>query len=213
MENQEYLNQISAKSKPVTPTSGKSSFNLSNILHSKIFLVVSIGLAAFILLAIIGSVLGGGKKSDVKTDLVKLRYHVNNTSDLISDYQPLVKSSILRSYSASLQSSLSATNSDLTNYLTTKYNYKQSKDDKNLTTELNTEKDALNNELFEAKINGNLDRVYTHKMAFEISKFMNEETTIHNSTKDEALQAILNQSYSSLKTLYNSFNEFSETKQ
>lgn len=212
MENQEYLNQISAKSKPITPTNGKSSFDLSGILHSKIFLVISIGLVAFILLAIIGSVLGSGNKSDTKTDIIKLRYHINNTSELIGKYQPLVKSSILRSYSASFQSALSATNSDLTNYLTTKYEYKESKEDKNLATELNTDKDALNNDLFEAKINGNLDRVYTHKMAFEISKFMNEENAIYNSTKDESLQAILNQSYSSLETLYNNFNEFSETK-
>jgi hypothetical protein len=49
-------------------------------------------------------------------------------------------------------------------------------------------------------------------MLFEINKFMNEETTIYNSTKDEALQAVLNQSYSSLETLYNNFNDFSETK-
>lgn len=212
MENQDYLDQISAKSKPVIPSSGKSSFNLSGILHSKVFLVIAIGLSAFILLAIIGSLLSGGKKTDVKTNLIQLRHHITNTSELIDYYQPLVKSSILRSYSASLQSTFSSTNSDLTNYLTAKYQYKESKEDQDLFTELNTERDALDNELFEAKINGNLDRIYTHKMAFEISKFMNEESTIYDSTKDEELQAILDQSYSSLETLYNNFNDFSETK-
>ncbi|MBR2839854.1 hypothetical protein IKE82_00775 [Candidatus Saccharibacteria bacterium] len=211
MENQEYLNQIAESSKPVTSTSGKSGFSLSGILHSKFFLIGAIGIVALIFIAILGSALSGNKK-DIKTDIVALNYHIDNTSSLINTYQPNVKSSDLRSYSASLQSVLSNTSSDLSNYLTTKYNHKESKEDKNLATELATEKDALENELFEAKINGNLDRIYAHKMTYEISKFMSEELSIYNSTKDEALQAILNQSYSSLENLYDNFNDFSETK-
>lgn len=212
MENQEYLNQISQSSKPVAPKSGKSGFSISNILHSKFFLVGAIAIVALILILIIGAILSGNKK-DIKSDIIKLRLHVDNTSAVIKDYQPHVKSSILRSHSASLESILSSTSTDLSNYLTTKYNYKSSsKEDKNLTTEATTEKDALESELFTAKINGNLDRIYAHKMAYEISKFMAEESTIYNTTQDDALKAILNQSYSSLENLYSNFNDFSETK-
>ena len=213
MENQEYLNQISESSKPVTTKGGKSGFNLSSLLHSKFFLIGAIAIVALILIMIIGAALGGNKK-DLKTDIIKLQLHVDGTSELVEEYQPYVKSSALRSHSASLSNILSKTSIDLGDYLTTKYNYKKSssKEDKNLATEAATEKDALNNELFTAKINGNLDRIYAHKMAYEISKFMNEESSIYNATNDGTLQALLSQSYSSLENLYSNFNDFSETK-
>ena len=213
MENQEYLNQIAAKSAPVKPSSGKSSkFDIKAILHSKIFLFSAIAVVAFILLAIIGSALGGNKK-DLKSEIIKFRLHVNGTSELIEEYQPKVRSSNLRSYSASLQTLLSKVNSDVSGYLTNKYGYKENKDDKKLRPETDKQKEALNQELFEAKINGNLDRVYAHKMAYEITKFINEEVALQKATKDDTLIAILDQSKTSLETLYDSFNDFSESKQ
>ena len=214
MENQEYLDQISAKSKPIDLNNKQSGFNLGGILHSKIFLVVTIGLGIFILLAIIGSLLGGNKKS-LRTDLLKFQLHIDNTSNIINEYQPKVKSSILRSHSASLNNIISDTSINIANYINTKYGGTKNdpKEDANLVEQATTEKDAILNELFEAKINGNLDRAYAHRMTFEISSLMSEENSLlKDKSADEPLQAILNQSYSSLETLYNSFNEFSETK-
>ena len=72
------------------------------------------------------------------------------------------------------------------------------------------EKDALHNELFEAKINGIIDRVYAHKMAYEIKTIQNEESRIMKTNKNEDLTGILKESYDSLENLYNSFNDFSE---
>ena len=73
-----------------------------------------------------------------------------------------------------------------------------------------TAKDGLEAELFEAKINGILDRIYTHKMAYEISLITNREAQIMKSINNETLNEILTTSYDSLETLYDKFNDFSE---
>ena len=209
MENQQYLDQISAASSttPVQPKNG-----LSGILHSKIFLVLMAGLVAFILLAIIGSLLSGNKPNS-QTNILKLKLHADSTMDVINSYQSNIKSSNLRSSSASFNSILADTSSKLGTYLTEKYGDKTTESTKNLAEEATTTADATKAELFEAKINGNLDRVYAHKMAYEISVFLSEEEKLYNTTNDTDLQSILNSSYTSLENLYSNFNDFSETKQ
>ena len=203
MESQEYLNQISAK---VAPT--KSSNGISGILSSKITWLIVGALGLFILLAVVGAVLSAGK-GNAKEDASRLQLHLESTSEVISEYQPKVKSSGLRSISASLSTVISNTDGKLLNYLTEKYDYKKNAD-KDLAAEVKTEQDALMNDLFEAKITGNLDRIYAHKMAYEISKFMSEETNLYKETRDDVLKEILNESIGSLETLYDSFNNFSE---
>lgn len=205
MDGQDYLNQISADIRPVQPS------KLHNILTSKFFLVGVIFVAALIIILIIGSVLSANK-SNTKNLSFALNLHLDNTKSVINTYQKELKSSNLRSYSASLVSILSKTHSDLTEYLTAKYDYNPGKIDSKIVDQATLEKDGLESELFEAKINGNLDRVYAHKMAYEISILSAEETKIHNTSKDENLKSILNVSYDSLSKLYDNFNNYSETQ-
>lgn len=213
MDSQEYLNQISAQSTALKSGGSikKQNTGLTGFLKSKYFLLGAIAVGAFVLLAIVGAILGSNKH-DIKSDIERLKLHLDATSEVINEYQPNVKSSILRSHSASLNSVLANTSSQLNNYMVEKYQKKDSKPNKNLTEEAKTNQDALETELFEAKINGKLDRIYAHKMAYEIVLLNTEETNIYNSTKDKALQDILSESYDSLEKLYNDFNDFSETK-
>lgn len=202
MDRQEYLNQISAVNRPANkPKSG--------IFASKFFWVGAIGLAVLVLIIIIGAVLGGGKTSN-KDKLFALILHIDNTSSVIDEYQSNVKSSDLRSYSASLNSVLSNTSNGLTSYAEEKYNFKAKEVDKKITEEETTAKDGLMDELFEAKINGILDRIYTHKMAYEISLITSREAQLLKSSSNDALTEILTTSYNSLNNLYNKFNDFSE---
>ncbi|MBR0467988.1 hypothetical protein IJJ53_03780 [Candidatus Saccharibacteria bacterium] len=203
MDRQEYLNQISATNQPTkSPKSG--------IFASKFFWVGVIGVAAFILIMIIGSALGGGGTS-AKDKLYALILHINNTSELIGEYQPNVKSSELRSHSASLSSILANTNKGLNDYATSKYNFKEKDIPKKITEEETTAKDELQSELFEAKINGILDRVYAHKMAYEISLITTRESQLLKSANNDDLKEALTASYNSLNNLYSKFNDFSET--
>ena len=205
MDNQAYLNQISASNRPAKKS------KLAGILSSKFFLVGVIFLVVLILIMVVGSALTGGKTSS-KDTIFSLILHTNNTSEVIEEYQPKVKSSDLRSYSASLNSVLSDINNKLTDFAVAKYNFKEKEVKKDITEKESAAKDALESDLFEAKINGILDRVYAHKMAYEISSIMTSEAQIIKSIKDEDMTDSLNKSYSSLQTLYDKFNDFSETK-
>ena len=204
MDRQEYLNQISMKSRPAKNSK-------SGIFASKFFWVGVIGAAIFILILIIGGILSGARGNN-KDRLLALVLHIDNTSEAIGEYQPNVKSSDLRSYSASLNGVLSNTSRELTNYIAEKYNMKPKDANENIAEEETLAKDDLVNELFEAKINGNLDRIYAHKMAYEISLITSREIQLYKSTNNESLKEILDTSYNSLSNIYDKFNDFSETK-
>ena len=96
--------------------------------------------------------------------------------------------------------------------MTEKYSFKDSDIDKKIVEQATSEKDGLEAELFEAKINGILDRIFAHKMAYEISLFLAEEDQLASNAGDETLTGLLVTSSESLENLYNKFNEFSETK-
>ena len=206
MDGQEYLDQLSASVRPV-----KSSDNKSSFLSSKIFLISAAGVIVFILLALVGAMLSGNKSSE-KDLCVSLMLHIENTSTVVQTYQPSVKSSDLRSISASLSSVLSDTDSKLTNYLAEKYGIESGKVDEALVAQKDAERSALESDLFDAKINGLLDRIYTHKMSYETALLMSEEAKIINKTSDEMLKDFLTTSYNSLENLSAKFGDFSETK-
>ncbi|MBR3322164.1 hypothetical protein IKG05_00780 [Candidatus Saccharibacteria bacterium] len=204
MDGQQYLNQISESNRPAPKAKG-----INGLLSSKFFLVGAIGIALLIVIIIFGSILSSGK-GDEKSLSYSLLLHLNNTTAIVQDYQPYIKSSNLRSYSASLQGILSNTSSQLTAYLEEKYNFNIKDISDSLEEEATLAKDDLESDLFEAKINGVLDRTYAYKIAYEIALITTEETSLIKSTKDESLQNILSSSYESLTTLYDQFDNFSE---
>ena len=205
MDGQEYLNQISATNRP------EKSSKFSKILTSKYFLIGAIAVVALILIMVVGAALSSGKSNE-KEDGYALLLHLNNTGELVNTYQSDVKSSELRASSASLGGVLSETSKQLDEYLTAKYNVKEKDIKKDIVDEANLQKDGLNSELFEAKINGILDRVFAHKMAYEIALISTEESKLIKTTKNDNLRDLLTTSYDSLDNLYNKFNDFSETK-
>lgn len=208
MDGQQYLNQISAENRPAKKSSSK-------LFSSKFFWVGTIGVVAFIFIMIIGSLLGGNKGGE-KNNGVRLALHAKNTAEIAKTYQPDIKSSKLRGYSSSLYGLLTELDKNVSEYLEEKYALKsgnlEKNVDKKIAEEATTMKDGLESELFEAKINGILDRTFAHKMAYEISLFMSEENSLMKSSKNETLKATITKSYDSLENLYNNFNDFSETK-
>ena len=176
-------------------------------MNSKVAKIAIGGIAAFMLIAIIGGIMSSGRSS-IQSRAVSLKYHTHNTLGVISTYQPSIKSSTLRSNSASLYSVLSNTTIELTNYLVDNYKYKDNdKSYKTLANNASLNSDALSQSLFQAKINGVLDEIYMSKMAYEISSIMSEEATVYNSTSNQELESILSTSYSSLDTLLPLFSD------
>lgn len=203
MDGQEYLNQISASNRPLKSAKG-------GFWRSKYFMWGMGALAALIFIIIIGAILGSVKGGE-KDLSYSLLLHIDNTSQTIQEYQSKIKSSELRSSSASLYGVLTNTSKALTEYLEAKYNYKEGDVGDRLVEQATLEKDGLVADLFEAKINGILDRIYAHKMAYEISLFTSEEARLINTTGDSTLKELLTTSHSSLENLYEKFNGFSES--
>ena len=200
MDGQDYLNQISATVRPAKKS--KMSF-----MNSTIFKVIAGAVVACILIAIVGGIINGGK-AGAKDQAIALKLNIDSTLSVISKYQPSVKSSDLRSSSASLYSVLSNTSRELTSFITEKYEYNAKNDDKKFADDVDLERDGLESALFEAKINGVLDQVYANKMAYVVSLISARETGLYNATSNEDLQSLLTTSYNSLKNLYDKFNDF-----
>ena len=203
MDNQAYLNQISAAARPNKKTNA--------FLSSTIFKIIIGGIAALFLILIFGAIINNGKTNN-ETKCISLYFHLDNLTTTIDKYQPSIKSSTLRGSSASLKSLLSGINSNLNNYLVTNYEFKEKNADKKIIASETALSEELNNELFEAKINGLLDRVYARKMAYEISIIQTRESEIYKSVKDDTFKQALDNSYNSLGNLHESFDSFSETK-
>ena len=176
------------------------------------FLKLAIGgVVGIILIAMIGGIIGGGK-TGVKEQAISLKLYTDVTLSMISNYQPKVKSSALRSSSASLYSVLSSTNNELESYITEKYSYKSGSESKKAKKEYEAHQTELSSTLFDAKITGRLDRIYAREMTYEISVIMNSEAKIINSSSDQTLKDLLTTSYESLDVLYSNFNDFSDIK-
>ena len=180
-----------------------------DFLKNKFVLVGIILVAGMALLAIVGAVLGGGK-GGIKEQSFALQLRLDSTTETISNYQSLIKSSLLRSDSTSLSGILSNTNRDLSNYISEKY--KSAKPEKKAQDAEEEHKTALDAELFEARINGILDRIYAHKMSYEITLIMSMESKLYDATSDDTLKEILNTSYSSLEVIHEKFENYTEAK-
>lgn len=201
MDNQAYLNQIAASNRP------EKTPKFSGVLKNNIFKIGAIAVGLFILIFIIGQILSG-IKGDPKQDFFDFKARLDNTSKTIKSYQGLVKSSRLRSYSASLATILSTTTKATEDYSTRTY-----QKTKIAGTEAVTKAaEELENDLHDAKINGFLDRVYARKLAYEISVIMAEESKLIKSIKDEEYKKALQSSYDSLSVIKDSFASFSEAK-
>ena len=201
MDNQAYLNQISASNRP------EKTSKLSGLLKNNIFKISIITVGLFILIFIIGQILSG-LKGDTKQDFFDFKVRLDNTSKTIKSYQGLVKSSRLRSYSASLATIISSTTKATDDYASKAY----PKVKITGTEAVTKATEELENDLHDAKINGFLDRVYARKLAYEISVIMAEESKLIKSIKDTEYQKALQSSYDSLSVIKDSFASFSEAK-
>lgn len=201
MDRKEYLNQISQQAKPVQKR------GLPDFFKSKIFWLI-LGILAFaILIMAVGGAISSNQEPP-QNRLYRLLLQLDNTRASVDEYQPDVKSSTLRGYSASLSSILSNTSSELTAYLTAVYQYKPKVIPEKIQAEAAAHSEELNNELFVAKINGDLDNIFDLKMVYEISLISTQEAAILEKTTNEDLSGILLPSYQSLQNIYNDFDDW-----
>ena len=200
MDRKEYLNQISAKAAPAKK-------GLPAFFASKYFWIVIACVVAIIALLGIGSAISGSKEPP-QNRLYSLLLQVDNVHSAVEQYQNDVKSSTLRGYATSLNTILASTSGQLTAFVTEVYKYKPKLVPEKIQAEAAQHNDELNNELFEAKITGDLDEIFDLKMVYEISLIMNLEEVVLQNSNNEALIEMLTNSYNNLQKQYSDFDDW-----
>lgn len=203
MDNQAYLDQIS------TPTSLKKTKNSNGSFLKQIFIALGIAVGLFALIAIFGGIISANRVSE-KDSAIALKLRSDNIQTVITDYNTSIKSSDLRSTNTSLSGILSDVSSTLETYITSTLSVKQKEYTKKVVDKEASALEELKNELFEAKINGLLDRTFARKMIYETQNLINYENTLKKATRNESLKSYLSSSVNSLMVLHDTFSDFSE---
>lgn len=203
MDKLEYLNQISQSNRPVKT---KEGFGL----NWRTVLKILIGVV--MLLTILTSIIvvsNAGSSRNV--DLTKQLYtRITNVNKIISAYNPKLKSSQLRSVNYSLSGTLTATSTQLETYL--KYIDSGSKDPLALSSKVAEEETATNKNvnaiLYDAQLNGILDRTYLTQIHLQVSLMMTMASEIASRDKDPALLEIINSFYTNLSTIEQTLDNY-----
>ena len=203
MENFEYLNQISKSNRPIKR---KSPASLKTGLIIKI---CAAGVVLFFLLMAIGAMISN--LNTKTTDLTKQIYsRTTSLNTVINTYNRDLKSSQLRAMTASLSAILTNASNQLSGYLTAKSKDKNALvlDEKTTASEtklINELNESLNN----AKLNGVLDRYYDNQIGLQVSLLLSLTSQLLARTKDSDLIIILTNLHTSLETIHQSIESYS----
>lgn len=202
MDNLSYLNQISASAAP--PSTKKSTSPLP-FLQQKGFRIFIIIAGAIIVLSIIFGIISSIFNRE--TDYVpRLQLRTTNLYSTITDYSSQIKSSSLRAANSSLATIIGNMSDTLSTYIDPKYE---------IPPKVEEEEEAISSELsaalFEAKINGLLDRTYARQLAYSISIILSLEEEALSHTSDQSIKAYLTTSAENLNKILPAFSEYSDT--
>ena len=196
MDNYAYLNSISAPA-PVPP---KKSFGAPSMKTLKKFLLG----ATILFVLIIAFSLLANRGDGSAALLARLSLRVEHLSEIISDYQPSLKSPVLRGHSSSLSSVLTSVTKGLEARSV-------AKPSSALSSEEESEASALSDTLEKAKLNGYLDRVYAREFALHITLLINLLDTLLASADTKSDVDFYTNSRDSLNLLLPSFESYSDT--
>lgn len=192
MNNQDYLDQISASARPVST---------SNKLFSTRMLIFLIG-AAVLLIAIIicGIILGssGNKSSDLAK---QLSIRLTNVSKTIDTYNPSVKSSSLRQHGSQTNAVIKNTLASLNPLLEKEYGYKKPDEKSKVYLDEKEFIDGVNKNLEHARLNAYLDRVYVSELIRQIELILAMDSEIYKKSDDEELKKIVETTSKSLNVI------------
>lgn len=204
MNNMEYLNQISASNNPQPQKT-----SIGGLFSKKFIFIVSGLLVLAILLMIFGSLLGKTSNKD-KHVMERLSIRINNISSITQDYGRFAKSSTMRSMNASLYSVLNSTATNFIPLANSVYEIDPSVPTEDIASEEETHLAELKEKLDYAKLNGLLDRTYSHEITLQVSLLLSLEAEAIERTKDENIKNILSESSNNLSELYGKFSQYSD---
>lgn len=198
MNNLEYLNQISKTSRPVKTGANANGFGT-------IIKIAVIGVVAFLVLMILGMVIG--KKADSSSNLgAQIYTRTTNLEKTVTTYNKSLRSSKLRSIGLTLSSTLTAALNQMDEPLKS-----QASKDKEVTASESEYSANLDQILTSAELNGMLDRTYANQMQLQTALLLSLLEQAINHTKDENLKGIYIQYQSNLATANADFTNYSSS--
>lgn len=213
MNNMDYLNQISADTRPAK----KSASLFSSLpISGKLIKFILIGLAAFVLIIVISAILKNRK--DPEQDLfTRINIRTSNLSDVIDDHNSDLKSTRLRAIGNNIASVLSYTESKTEEFIESYYGAEDKKGNKNSPSPnqaIIDEEDAyleeIEADLEDARIEGHFDRTYHRTLTREIGYLLALEAELLNRTKKSDVIDTLIEPYNNLGTLYEEISNFTD---
>lgn len=203
MDNFAYLNEIAAANRPVKNPSAPKSLKVATIVK-----IVAAGVVLFFLLMAVGALVGGLKgKTDNLLKQVYLR--TTNMSKIMEDYNRDLKSSDLRSLSASLAGALTNATNQLAGVLGTN-DAEDVAPDAATVEEETAILNELNTSLNNAKLNGILDRAYANLVGLQVSLLMSMISELEARTDDAALLSVLSSYRGNLEVLHQGFEAYDD---
>lgn len=202
MDSLEYLNQISKSNRPVKKVRGETS-------KATIIKIAAAGIVLFVLLIAFGSLLGN-LNSKVGDTTKQLYFRTDQVNSTIRTYNKSLKSSRLRAIGISLQTVLTGASNQLKDYYSSKgtksenlkLTGKTASDEESLISNLNL---SLEN----AKLNGILDRTYDNQINLQVSLLLSLPSQVISRTNDKKLLAIVEPLYTSLSTIHENLEAYS----
>jgi len=205
MDNFAYLDQISASTNATNSSVAPGNSFFGALFGKKSTRILLLSAVVAIILCIIFAIINSIVNRE--TDYVpRLSLRTTNLSSMVTEYTPTVKSSSLRAAGSSLASILDNMSSNLTTSLGEDYEVSEpvAKEEAEVLSSLTTA-------LYEAKINGVLDRTYARQFAYQIVNLLALIEEAKNSTDDATLKTKLTSSEESLSNIYPAFADYSDT--
>lgn len=196
MDKTAYLQQIASKK------SNSSNSSIKSFLFSPKLLFPLLGaIILFIALLVIGNIISSSKPNTPTVLNVSLR--AKNLSKTFDSFTRQLKSSELRSSTASLISVLNETESSLA--VKTPSTNSKDKSAKNPVTEEAAHQAALKKTLDDAALSGLLERVFLREVNREISLFIDLTSKVFTKTKNSNHATILTTTLNNLHNLQKDF--------
>ncbi|MBR1795935.1 hypothetical protein IJ765_01575 [Candidatus Saccharibacteria bacterium] len=213
MNNMDYLNQISADTRPAKQTSGSLFDGLP--IPAQLVKWLIIALVGVFFVIIIAAILSNQK--DPERDLIdRINQRSNNLMTVINTYNPKIKSSSLRAISSNVSSVLTYTQSQTSTILQNYYGVEDKKGkngsapNQALIDEETAYAEAINATLETARIEATLDRTYHRILTREVGYFLSLEADLLSRTKKQDLITVLQDSSGNLDSIYAQLADFSD---
>lgn len=205
MDNQDYLDQITASTQPTKPRSG-----ITNIIPPLALKLLIGGVILAVVIIVFGIIFSNmGTKTE---DLAKqLSIRLSNVSETIDKYNPEAKSSQLRQHGSETKAVITNTQRDLNQFLEAKYNYTKPDTKSKMFTDETAYIEKSNKELEYARLNAFLDRVYVHQLMYQIEQIIALASNINARTDNQDLKNIVNSSAENLQRAHDSLEKTAET--